>query len=101
VNWWRVWGSRLSAEMYLILERMLRRLIADDHVREAARPAAKQRIREQHLGPKIATEIEHLARAGFEPSRLFNYNQAVFVESALNSCDPGGRLEVAALRGAP
>jgi hypothetical protein len=47
---------------------MLRLLIADDHVREAAGQAAKQRIREQHLWPKIAPEIEqiYLEMVGWE-----------------------------------
>lgn len=40
------------------LERMLRLLIADAQVREAAGKAAKQRIQEEYLWPKIAAEIE-------------------------------------------
>jgi glycosyltransferase involved in cell wall biosynthesis len=40
------------------LERMLRLLIEDREVREAAGRAAKQRIQEQYLWPKIAQEIE-------------------------------------------
>jgi glycosyltransferase involved in cell wall biosynthesis len=56
------------------MERMLRLLIADDPVREAAGQAAKQRIREQYLWPKIATEIEqiYLEMAGWENRDLFS-----------------------------
>ena len=56
------------------LERMLRLLIADDPVREAAGQAAKQRIREQYLWPKIVTEIEqiYLEMAGWENRDLLS-----------------------------
>ena len=40
------------------LQRMLRLLLADPEVREAAGHAAKQRIREQYLWPKIAQQVE-------------------------------------------
>jgi glycosyltransferase involved in cell wall biosynthesis len=40
------------------LQRMLRLLMADREVREAAGKAAKQRIQEQYLWPKIVQEVE-------------------------------------------
>jgi glycosyltransferase involved in cell wall biosynthesis len=40
------------------LQRMLRLLMADREVREAAGRAAKQRIQEQYLWPKIVQEVE-------------------------------------------
>ena len=40
------------------LQRMLRLLLTDPEVREAAGRAAKQRIREQYLWPKIAQQVE-------------------------------------------
>ena len=40
------------------LERMLRLLMADREMREAAGRAAKQRIQEQYLWPKIVQEVE-------------------------------------------
>ena len=40
------------------LQRMLRLLLADREVRETAGKAAKQRIQEQYLWPKIAQEVE-------------------------------------------
>jgi glycosyltransferase involved in cell wall biosynthesis len=42
------------------LERMLRLLIDDDEVRAASGNAAKLRIQEEYLWPKIAAEIEHV-----------------------------------------
>jgi hypothetical protein len=39
---------------------MLGLLIDDGHVRDAAGQAAKQRIQEQYLWPKIAKEIEQI-----------------------------------------
>jgi len=40
------------------LERMIRLLLADPHVREEAARSAQERIRQHYLWPQIAAEVE-------------------------------------------